>query len=322
MGKPYIFITRKIPNHLVEKLRDQYEVEMWDSEETVVPRELLLEKSRHAYGLLTMLTDSIDQELFQQAPNLKVVANLAVGYDNIDLDAAQKHNVVVTNTPDVLTDTTADLTFALLLATARRIPEAVDYVKADQWTSWAPYMLAGSDVHHKTIGIVGMGSIGEAIAKRATGFEMEILYHNRSRKEKAERELGAKYVSFNELLSQSDFIVCMTPLTPETKDMFNKEAFKNMKDGAIFINSSRGGVVNEQDLYEALKDGDIKAAGLDVFKNEPIRNDHPLLSLDQVVALPHIGSASLETRTEMIKLATENIIRVLNGETALTPVYG
>lgn len=227
----------------------------------------------------------------------------------------------MTNTPEVLNETTADLTFALLLATARRIPEAVDFVKENKWSTWSPFLMAGSDVHHKTLGIVGMGNIGQAVAKRATGFNMNILYHNRSRKREAEQELGVQYAEFDDLIKQSDFVVCMTPLTDETKNMFNDDVFKKMKDAAIFINSSRGGVVVEEDLYQALINGDIKAAGLDVFKDEPISSDHPLLELSQVVALPHIGSASVDTRMKMIELAVDNISRVLNGEEPVTPVY-
>ncbi|NIK12180.1 2-hydroxyacid dehydrogenase [Alkalibacillus almallahensis] len=320
MSKPFVFVTRRIADEVIQSLEEYYEVEVYDSDEVPVPRDVLEEKASQADALLTMLTDSIDEALLDQAPNLKVIANLAVGYDNIDVSAAQDRGIVVTNTPDVLTDTTADLTFGLLLATARRIPEATQYIENNQWQAWSPYMLAGADVHHKTLGIIGMGSIGEAVAKRATGFDMTVLYHNRSRKEQAEEALGVKYCSFADVIEQSDFVVCMTPLTPETENMFNMNVFKRMKSSAIFINSSRGGVVNEADLYEALKSKEIYAAGLDVFKNEPIQADHPLLELDNVVALPHIGSSSYETRTEMMWLTAQNIIAVLSGNKAKTPV--
>ncbi|MDQ0159510.1 2-hydroxyacid dehydrogenase [Alkalibacillus salilacus] len=320
MTKPFVFVTRRIADEVIQSLEEDYEVEVYDSDEVPVPRDVLEEKARQADALLTMLTDSIDEALLDQASNLKVIANLAVGYDNIDVSAAQNRGIVVTNTPDVLTDTTADLTFGLLLATARRIPEATQYIENNQWQAWSPYMLAGADVHHKTLGIIGMGSIGEAVAKRATGFDMTVLYHNRSRKEEAEEALGVNYRSFDDVIEQSDFVVCMTPLTKETEDMFNMNIFKQMKSSAIFINSSRGGVVNEDDLYEALKSKELYAAGLDVFKNEPIQSDHPLLELDNVVALPHIGSSSYETRTEMMWLTAQNIIAVLNGNKAKTPV--
>jgi glyoxylate reductase len=320
MNKPRIYITRKIAKELVKPYEDQYDIRMWEKEEEPVPRELLLEETQHANGILSMLSDKIDEELLSNAPHLKVVANLAVGFDNIDVDTAKKHGIVITNTPDVLSETTADLGFALLMATARRVVEANHYIKTDQWKNWAPFLLAGTDIHHKTIGIVGMGRIGEAIAKRAKGFGMEILYHNRSRKEKAEKELGASYVSFDELLRLSDYIVSVVPLTNETIELFNKNAFHKMKPSAIFINISRGGVVNEEALVDALKNKVIKAAGLDVFKNEPINSDHPLIKLNNVVCLPHIGSSSVETRTTMIQLCFENVDGVIQRRGAKTPV--
>lgn len=311
MKKPYVFITRKLPEETLKDLYEVADVSMWSKEEEPVPRVQLLEEARKATGLLTMLSDKIDEELLMNAPHLKVVANLAVGFDNIDVPSATKHNIAVCNTPDVLSDTTADLTFALLMATARRLVESAQYLKEGKWINWGPLLLAGTDVHHKTIGIIGMGRIGQAVAKRATGFEMNILYHNRSRNEKAEKELGATYCSFSELLEKSDFVVCLAPLTPETRGLFNEEAFRQMKQSAIFINASRGDVVDEQALYNALTNGVIQAAGLDVFRNEPIGNDHPLVSLPNVVAIPHIGSASVETRLAMAKLASDNITNIL-----------
>lgn len=318
--KPYIFITRKLPDEAVELLRNKYEVKMWDKEDVAVPRSVLLEEAKKADALLTMLSDKIDEEIFLIGENLKVVANLAVGYDNIDIQKASEHGVAVCNTPDVLTDTTADLTFALLMATARRIVEAAEFVKEGKWKSWAPLLLAGHDIHHKTIGIVGMGSIGSTVAKRAKGFDMNILYHNRSRKMEVEAELGAIYCSFDELVESADFIVCLTPLTAETKDLFTKDVFKKMKKTAIFINASRGPVVNEEDLYQALEAIDIAAAGLDVFEQEPIDPAHPLLKLPNVVALPHIGSASIETRMDMMNMCVENIDLVLSGQESKTRV--
>lgn len=320
MSKPFIYITRKLPQSVVEPFESNYTIEMWPEEEKPVEREVLLEKAQKADALVTMLSDRIDSEIFEQQTNLKVIANLAVGYDNIDLDAAEDANVTVTNTPDVLTDTTADLTFGLLLSAARRLMEAERYVKDNAWENWAPLLMAGQDVHHKTIGIVGMGRIGEAVAKRATGFEMEILYHNRSRKIEAEEKLAATYVGFEELLERSDFVVCLTPLTEETRGMFNKEAFERMKDSAIFVNASRGALVDEGALYEAIEQNIIAGAGLDVFHNEPISSDHPLLKFDQVVATPHIGSASEETRKIMMTLCLENIQQVINKDEAKTPV--
>lgn len=211
-----------------------------------------------------------------------------------------------------MTESTADLTFALLLA-ARRIIEASDWIKQGKWTGWGPLLLAGADVHHKTIGIVGMGSIGRAVARRAKGFGMNILYHNRKRNPEAEKELGASYAPFDELIGQADFVVCLTPLTEETKHLFNRSAFQKMKKSAIFINVSRGQVVDERDLYDALIHNEIAGAGLDVFAEEPISKEHPLVGLPQVTALPHIGSASRETREEMMRLCAENIALVLKA---------
>jgi glyoxylate reductase len=320
MKKPFIYITRKLPDQIVSKLRNEFYVEMWDSEDVPVPREILLEKVKKANGLLTMLSDQINLEIFQHAPSLKIVANLAVGYDNIDINKANEFKVAICNTPDVLTDTTADLTFGLLLTTARRLTEASEFVKSGEWTSWSPMLLAGTDVHHKTIGIFGMGKIGEAVAKRAKGFEMEVIYHNRSRKPNVEKDVGASYVEFEELLTRSDFLVCLAPLSPETKETFKKEQFVIMKNSSIFINAARGPIVNENDLYEALKNGLIKGAGLDVFDQEPIHSDHQLLTLKNVVALPHIGSATVETRTKMMSLCVENLIRVLSDQNPVTLV--
>ncbi|MEH7382818.1 D-glycerate dehydrogenase [Bacillus sp. JJ1533] len=314
MTKPYVFITRKLPEVAIQSLRDVAEVHIWNDEEKAVPREVLLEEVKKADALLTMLSENIDKELLDAAPKLKVIANLAVGFDNIDIEYANQKGIAVCNTPDVLTDTTADLTFALLLATARRVVEAAEFVKNGKWKSWSPLLLAGHDVHHKTIGIVGMGKIGEAVAKRATGFEMDILYHNRSRNLAAEERIGCTYVGFDELIEASDFIVCLTPLTAETRGLFNQESFGKMRKSAIFINVSRGPVVDEDALYQALVDGDIAAAGLDVFAREPVDVDHPLLTLPNVVALPHIGSSSRETRIAMMALCCKNIELVLKNK--------
>ncbi|WP_203363129.1 D-glycerate dehydrogenase [Bacillus sp. REN10] len=305
--KPFVYVTRKLPDEINSRLMEKYEVEMWPQEEEKVPREVLLEKIKQADALLTVISDQLDEELFSHANQLKVVANMAVGYDNIDLQAASKYNVAICNTPDVLTDTTADLTFALLLATARRMMEAAEFVKEGQWKSWSPMQLVGTDVHHKTIGIVGMGKIGTVVAKRAAGFDMEIIYHNRSRHEVAEEMLGARYCSLDELLQEADFVVCLAPLTEQTKGMFQWEQFQKMKKEAIFINASRGPIINEQALFDALQTGEIAAAGLDVFEKEPIGADHPLLTLPNVVALPHIGSATRETRLAMMETCCDNL---------------
>lgn len=320
MTKPYVYITRKLDEASLTPLKEVAHVEMWPSEDEPCPREELETQAAKADALLTMLSDQIDEPLLSKAPNIKVVANLAVGYDNIDLEAAKKHGITVCHTPDVLTESTADLAFALLMASARRIVEASDWIKDGNWTGWGPLLLAGADVHHKTLGIVGMGSIGTALAKRAKGFNMNVLYHNRSRKPEAEAQLGVTYAAFEELLKQSDFIVCLTPLTPETKDMFNEKAFDLMKNSAYFINVSRGQTVNEDALYEAVTTGKIAGAGLDVFRQEPVSPSHPLTTLRNVTVLPHIGSASVETRKTMMRLCAENIALVLQDEPAKTPV--
>ncbi len=319
MSKPYVFITMRVPDEVVQRLSNHAQVGMWEAD-TPCPREKLLEEAAKASGLFTMLVDKIDQELLTQAKSLKIVANMAVGYDNIDIETAKKLGIMVTNTPDVLTEATADLTFALLMATARRLIEASQVLYEGKWTSWSPFFMAGQDIYGKKLGIVGMGRIGEAVARRAKGFDMDIYYYNRRPKPEAEQRLGAKYLPFDQLLEIADFVVCLTPLTRETYRLFGRPQFERMKKSAIFINASRGQVVDEEALYQALKEKQIWAAGLDVFEKEPIPTDHPLLTLPNVVALPHIGSASVATRTTMAHLAAENIILALKGEKPKTLV--
>ncbi len=294
-------------------------VEVWD-QEYPVPRDILLEKAKRSDGLYVMLSDRIDRELIDAAPHLKVVSTLAVGYDNIDVEACKKRGIVVTNTPDVLTDATADLAFGLLMAAGRRFVEANRVLMNGEWKTWSPYFMAGQRIHGATIGIIGMGRIGEAVAKRASGFDMRILYHNRSRKVEAEETYGATYCSLPDLLCESDYVVLLTPLTEETKGLMGAEQFAMMKSTAVFINASRGATVDEVALYQALKQETIWAAGLDVFQQEPIPTDHPLLSLPNVVALPHIGSATYETRDRMAMLVAQNLVAVLSGDEAVTPV--
>ncbi|WP_282060373.1 2-hydroxyacid dehydrogenase [Bacillus pumilus] len=321
MTKPYVYITRKLDEASLTPLKEVAHIEMWPSEDEPCSREELEKQAAKADALLTMLSDQVDEALLSKAPHVKVIANLAVGYDNIDLEAAKKRNITICHTPDVLTESTADLAFALLMASARRIVEASDWIKEGNWTGWGPLLLAGADVHHKTLGIVGMGSIGTALAKRAAGFDMKVLYHNRSRKPEAEAQLGVTYAAFEDLLTQSDFIVCLTPLTPETKDMFNEKAFDLMKNSAYFMNVSRGQTVDEDALYEAVTTGKIAGAGLDVFRQEPVSPSHPLTTLRNVTVLPHIGSASVETRKTMMRLCAENIALILQGQQAKTPVH-
>ncbi|MFZ4450402.1 2-hydroxyacid dehydrogenase [Salibacterium aidingense] len=311
---PYVFITRRIPEDIITPLKAEGRVSMWEKEETPVPYERLEEEIKKADAVFCNVSDPIDAALLEKAERLKVIATMAVGYNNIDIQAAAERNIQVAHTPGVLTETTADLTFALLMAAARRIPEGIDVIKNDEWGAWAPFFLTGRDIHHARLGIIGMGRIGEAVAKRATGFDMDIVYHNRSRKPETEEAVGAVYVEMEELLETSDFVCVQTPYTKETHHLMNREAFQKMKSTAVFVNTSRGPIVDETALYEALKEGDIQAAGLDVFENEPVRSNHPLLTLPNVTALPHIGSASEDTRRKMAEMTVDHILQGLRGE--------
>lgn len=306
-----VFITRKLPDEVVKQLKEKFNVKMWHSEEIPMTYEELKKEAKDAHALWTVLSDKIDRELIESLPNLKVISNLAVGYNNIDTEAAKERGIIVTNTPGVLTETTADLTFALLLATARRVTESERDLRAGKWKSWTPMGLTGMDVFGATLGIIGMGRIGEAVAKRAKGFNMNVLYHNRTRKKEAEEEFGFSYVELDTLLQESDFIVLLTPLTAETKGLIGERELSLMKETAAIINVARGGIIDEQALYEALKTNKIWAAGLDVFEVEPVPMDHPLLTLPNVTVLPHIGSASIHTRMAMMQMNAEAIEAVL-----------
>ncbi|WP_033543057.1 2-hydroxyacid dehydrogenase [Planococcus sp. CAU13] len=308
--KPIVYITRKLPDAAVKGLEDSYEVRMWQEEEQPVPRDVLLEEAGNASALWTMLSDQIDSEVINAAPNLKIISNLAVGYNNIDLDAARKRGIAVTNTPDVLTETTADLTFALLLATARRLIEAEKTVRSGDWKSWTPMGMTGQDVYGATLGIIGMGRIGEGVCKRASGFDMKVMYHNRTRRSLEDVE----YAELDELLKKSDFVVILTPLTEETKGMIGERELALMKNTACLINVARGGIVDEDALYEALKSKSIWAAGFDVFEKEPLPLDSKLLELDNLTVLPHIGSAGIRTRLKMMQLNAEAIGACLGGQ--------
>lgn len=257
----------------------------------------------------------VNDELLELAPKLKIVSNVSVGYNNLDIEALTKRNIMATNTPDVLNETVADAMFGLLLATARRIPELDQYVKTRQWKADLTEDYYGVDVHHKTLGIIGMGRIGLAIAHRAHhGFHMDILYHSRSKKPEAEEKVNASYRQLDDLLKESDYVLLITPLTNETEKMLTLREFQLMKDTAIFINASRGKTIVEKDLITALQTKEIAAAGLDVFEKEPIEEDNPLLDMPNVVTLPHIGSSTYETELKMSKLACKNLLAGLNGE--------
>lgn len=311
--KETIYITRKLPSNIVKKLEENFNIIMWEQEEKAVPRQELLEKVRDAHGLLCMLTEMIDEEVMDAAPNLKVISNMAVGYNNVDVETASKKGIIVTNTPGVLTETTADLTFALMMATARRLVEASDYLRKGKWETWSPLQLTGMDIHGATLGIVGFGRIGQAVAKRAAGFGMNILYYNRSRKPSAEGETGARFAELNEVLKESDFISILLPYSEKVHHLISAKELALMKKTAILINTARGGIVDESALYIALKNETIWAAGLDVFEKEPMDLSHPLLTLPNVVTLPHIGSASIATRMKMAELAVDNLHNVLVG---------
>lgn len=314
MQKPRIFLTRVIPAKGIEMMQMVADVEIWP-EELPPPYAVLLEKITQVDGLVCLLTDKIDAQLIEAAASeLKVISQMAVGYDNIDIQAASRRRIPVGNTPGVLTEATADLTWALLLAAARRIVEGDRYTRAGRWKTWGPTLLLGADLSGATLGIVGLGRIGAAVARRARGFDMRILYNDISRQPQIEQKLHLEYVSFDELISQADFISVHTWLSPETYHMFGETQFKRMKKSAIFINAARGGIVDHQALYTALKEGRIAYAALDVTEPEPIPGDSPLLQLDNIIIVPHIASASVQTRTRMAVMAAENLIAGLRGE--------
>lgn len=308
-----IYITRRLPEEAVAPLREDYDVRMWEEEAVSVPRDVLLEEAAAAHGLWTMLSDTVDRELIEQAPHLEVISNLAVGYNNIDVDAAKERGIIVTNTPDVLSETTADLAFGLMMMTARRLGEAERDLRAGEWKSWTPMGYVGMDVYRAKLGIIGMGRIGEAVARRARGFDMDVLYHNRTRRHESESMYGFVYAELDELLADSDFVIVLAPLTEETRGMIGAAEFGKMKETAVFINVARGEIVDEEALYDALNEKRIWAAGLDVFAKEPIEMEHPLLTLPNVTTLPHIGSASIRTRLAMMALNREAIMNVLAG---------
>lgn len=315
-----VLVARQVPDAFIEQLKQFSEVEVWQSELNPMPRALFLEKSKDATVVITTLSEKIDQTFFEHAKHIKGIVNLAVGYDNIDMKLATENGVIVTNTPDVLTETTAELGLTLMLTTARRIVEAARYVQEGNWKSWGPYLLAGKDVYGSVVGIYGMGSIGEALARRLQGFNCKILYHNRTRKEDSERTLNVEYRTLDELLNESDFVICTAPLTEQTKGIFNRTAFKQMKNTGVFINIGRGGHVIEDDLIEAVKSGEILGAGLDVVENEPINETHPFLDMEQIIVLPHIGSSTVQTRNKMVQLCVDNTKKILEDEEPITPV--
>lgn len=320
MAKPHVFISRRIPQPALDLIASTCTYSVWDHLSQPAPREVFLSEAARADGVLVMPSERIDAEFLDAAPRCRIVANMAVGYDNIDVAALTLRGVIATNTPDVLTETTADIAWALLMAAARRVVEGHKAVEAGRWGPWHPFYMLGQDVFGATIGIVGAGRIGTAVARRARAFHMRVLYHNRRRSPQLEVALDATYRELDDLLRESDFVVMTAPLTAETRGLFGAREFALMKDTAVFVNVSRGGVVNEKALYEALKAGRPWAAALDVFEVEPTPPDNPLLQLPNLVATPHIGSATLRTRTAMAMLAARNLVSVLHGEPPLTPI--
>ncbi len=314
-----IFISRGLEQEALRLIPANIDLDLHPGPEGLSKAELM-RRLRGKDGLICQITDIVDEEVLGVAPDLTVVANIAVGYNNIDVAAARRRGITVTNTPDVLTETTADFTWTLLLAAARRIVEADQYARSGQWKRWEWKLLWGMDVHGKTLGILGFGRIGRAVARRAFGFGMRVLYHDAVRADTAtERELRATYADVGTVLRESDFITVHTPLLPETRHLINADALKKMKKTAILINAARGPIVDEAALAQALREGWIAGAGLDVFEEEP-KIHEALLSLTNVVLSPHIASASHDTRLAMCTLAVRNCLAVLDGKPPLTPV--
>jgi glyoxylate reductase len=314
MTKPKVYVSRLMAEEGLNLLRDAVELNVWQEEE-LMPRETQLQLFADCDGLLTTIDVNVDQALLEACPSVKVVSNHAVGFDNIDVDTCTAFGVIAGNTPGVLTETTADLAFTLILAAARRVVEMTDWVKQDLWTPTRGLMEGlGTDVHHATLGIIGLGRIGSEVARRATGFNMKILYHDLNRNSRLEKELGVVYAGKEEVLRQSDFVSLHLPLSAETNRYIGEKELKLMKPSAILVNSSRGQVVDQAALLTALENGQIAGAGLDVADPEPVRANDPLLGLPQVTVLPHIGSATRETRIKMGELAAQNLILALNGK--------
>jgi glyoxylate reductase len=308
-----ILVTRKIPQPGIDLLQSFCEKVDIHPEDRPMTKSELLEKVQGRDGILCLLTDTIDEEIITAAGDARIFANYAVGFNNIDVQAATRQGIMVTNTPGVLTDATADLTWALILSSARRIAESDRYTRAGNFTSWGPMLLLGAGVAGKTLGIVGAGRIGTAVAQRAAGFRMRILYSDEKVYPDLEKSLGAVKVSLSDLLTQSDFISLHVPLLPETKHLIGQDEFQKMKSTAFLINTSRGPVVDEEALVQALTNHDIAGAGLDVYEKEPALTEG-LKELNNVVLLPHLGSATVEARTKMAVMAAENLVAGLKGD--------
>jgi lactate dehydrogenase-like 2-hydroxyacid dehydrogenase len=311
--KSRVLISQRIFDEAVDMVRQHFEVD-WNKSETPLAPSVLLQRLRDKVGAIILLTDRIDEEILSHCPDLKVVSNVAVGYNNIDVEACTRRKIMVTNTPGVLDDTTSDLTWALLLSTARRVVELDQYLRSGQWKEWGMMQFLGYDVHHKVLGICGLGRIGQGVARRAKGFNMKILYTDIVRAAPSmEEELGAFFVDKKTLMSESDFITLHVLLTPQTTHYISGPEFSLMKPTAILINASRGPVVDEKALVQALQEGEIAGAALDVYEREP-EVERPLIEMKNVVLTPHIGSASRETRLRMAMMAAENLLAGLTGK--------
>ncbi len=312
MSEEKVFVTRQLPQATLDRLAVHCELDVWDG---FLPPdyEIILGKMSGLTGLLSLLTDRIDARLLDEGRQLKVVSNMAVGYDNIDVAAASQRGIPVGNTPGVLTETTADFAFALLMAAARRLPEARQYIKDGKWQTWHPTVLSGQDIYGATLGIIGFGRIGKAVARRARGFDMRILVNSRGQREEIEA-IGGQHVSLEQLLRESDYVSLHVPLTTETQHLISERELGLMKSTAILINTARGAVVDQEALYRALRDHVILAAGLDVTEPEPIPLEDPLLTLENCLIVPHIASASVATRRKMAEMAVDNVIAGIRGE--------
>ena len=308
-----VYVTRELPSAALDPLAEAVSVRVWPGE-LPPPPDVLLAEAADADALLTLLTDRIDAAIMAAAPRLRVISNMAVGYDNIDVQVASRRGILVTNTPGILTKTTADFAFALLLAAARRVVEADRYTRQGRWKTWGPQVLLGQDVHEATLGVVGLGGVGLEVAKRGRGFGMRVLYCDKTRRPKEERRYGLAYAELDQLLAESDFISLHAPLTPETHHLVGERELALMKATAVLVNTARGAIVDQRALWRFLKDGRIAAAAIDVSEQEPIAPDDPLLGLDNIIITPHIASASVATRLGMAKMAVDNLLTALRGQ--------
>lgn len=318
-AKPKVFVSRRLPQSAWDELTKHVEAELWDFE-TPPPYEVLLEKARGKEGLLCLLTDRIDEQLMDAGSDLKVISQIAVGFDNINVAAATARGISVGNTPGVLTDATADFTFALLMAAARRISEGIDFVREGRWDTWGLTLLLGQSVYGATLGLIGFGRIGKAVAKRAQGFDMKIIYHDRQQDGEAEEVFGAEYHSLDDLLSESDYVSLHVNLNDATYHLIGSRELELMKPTAVLINTARGPVVDPDALYKALEENKIAYAALDVTDPEPIPVDNKLLSLANIIIVPHIASATISSRTKMCMMAIENLVAGIAGEPLPFPV--